>query len=107
MEQKFSTDDIEKVVIPNSKNLTEASSNIKNMSPENSNEIMEQYMKNIKSNTKCSQPRFTNNFMSKTNIESIERQKLLQIVKLNELKFILMRLSILENLSIINDSDEK
>jgi len=96
---KFTSKDIENIVIPRSRNLTEATVDIKTLSPESSDEIMEEYMKNIKSKTKCSQPKFTNNFMSKTTRESIERQKVLQIVKLNELKYILMRLSILENLN--------
>lgn len=107
MKNKFSSEEIEQVVIPRSRKLTEANVNIKNLSPESSDEIMEQYMKNIKSNTKCAQPRFTNNLMSKTTIESIERQKILQIVKLNELKFILMKLSILDNINPETNSDKK
>ena len=96
---QFNNKDIENVVIPRSRNLTEATVDIKNLSPESSDEIMEQYMKNMKSKTKCSQSKFTNNFMSKTTLESIERQKILQVVKLNELKYILMKLSILENIN--------
>lgn len=95
----FTNEEIEQVVIPRSRNITKSKVDIANLSSEGSDEIMKEYMKNVKNNTKCSTPRFTNNFLSKNNIESIERQKLLQIVKLNELKHILIKLSIMENLN--------
>tara|TARA_B100000787_G_C16089255_1_gene248136 strand:+ start:78 stop:383 length:306 start_codon:yes stop_codon:yes gene_type:complete len=98
MDSSFNKKEIENVVIPRSRNFTKSSVDIANLSSEGSDEIMKKYMKNVKTNSKCSKPRFTNNFLSKTTIESIERQKLLQIVKLNELKHILIKLSIMEKL---------
>jgi len=94
----ISNDDIKKHVIPNAHKLYKSeNSNIKNLSDSNNETILEEYMKNIVSNTSCNKPKYHNQpDEEKTNIHI---QKLLQIIKLNELKLILQKIELLESQS--------
>ena len=88
---------LDKYVIPNANKLSKSSgSNIKNLNKNNNETLLEEYMKNIISNTGCTQTKFT----KKKEPKPLQIRQLIQIIKLNELKLIIQKIDLLDNIHL-------
>mgnify|MGYP006111288723 CR=1 FL=1 len=89
---------LDKYVIPNASKLSQTKgSDIQNINKDNNEQLLEEYMKNIISNTGCTQKKFTNNAQQDN---PIQISQLLQIIKLNELKLIIQKMDLLDNINL-------
>ena len=90
--------DLNNYIIPNANKFNKSQGNkINNLKKNTSDSMLEEYMKNIVSKTGCIKQKYVNTkFEDKPN----EIYKLLQIIKLNELKLIIQKMDLLDNLKL-------
>ena len=95
----FTNNNLEKEIIPKAEIVSQMSNvGVNNLSDKNNEDLLEDYMKNIINNTECHQQKKINiKKEDDISIASLEKQKLLQIIKLNELKLILTKLSFIDD----------
>lgn len=95
----FDDKNLNKYIIPNAEKLSNSKgSNITNLSKINNDKVLEEYMKNIISNTQCSQQKYTSSKDEEE--ESLEIKQLIQIIRLNELKLIIQKMDLLDNINL-------
>ena len=89
----FNNSRLEKDIIPRAEIVSQMSNvGVANLSDKNNEKLLEDYMKNIVNNTECHQQKKINIKREEgISISSLEKQRLLQIIKLNELKLILTK----------------